>query len=142
MYSVGKKHPHAQLLSSSLLKCIQITRKLSYIGLNFEKIKKVSTLNRSILLGARYFLRLQYTYPDADNESVCCVLQFSTTLARCFSRMALYLPNSFCSLQFTLINQILKNPDVFCFADYKYHPVGIDMLKSVPENDNKDVSTW
>ncbi len=46
------------------------------------------------------------------------------------------------AFQFTLINQILKNPDVFSFADYNYHPVVVDMLKSMPESDNKEVVTW
>lgn len=45
-------------------------------------------------------------------------------------------------LQLSLFQQILKNPDVFCFADYPYHAVGIDVLKAPPENDNKEIATW
>lgn len=44
--------------------------------------------------------------------------------------------------QFTLINQILKNPDIFCFADYSYHPVAVEILKTTPETDNKEIATW
>lgn len=44
--------------------------------------------------------------------------------------------------QFSLIQQILKSPDVFCFADYPYHPVAVDILKAPPESDNKEITTW
>ncbi|XP_049786692.1 CCR4-NOT transcription complex subunit 1 isoform X4 [Schistocerca cancellata] len=44
--------------------------------------------------------------------------------------------------QFSLIQQILKNPDLFCFADYHYHSVPVDLLKAPPDSDNKDIATW
>ncbi|XP_063987616.1 CCR4-NOT transcription complex subunit 1 [Diachasmimorpha longicaudata] len=44
--------------------------------------------------------------------------------------------------QFSLIQQILKNPDIFCFADYAYHSVTVDVLKSAPEGDSKEAQTW
>ncbi|CAH4038649.1 unnamed protein product [Pieris brassicae] len=44
--------------------------------------------------------------------------------------------------QMSLITNILKHPDVFSFADYPFHPVSIDLLKSPPETDNKEVATW
>ncbi|XP_066592088.1 CCR4-NOT transcription complex subunit 1 isoform X2 [Prorops nasuta] len=44
--------------------------------------------------------------------------------------------------QFSLIEQILKNPDIFCFADYPYHSVIVDVLKAAPESDNKEAQTW
>lgn len=44
--------------------------------------------------------------------------------------------------QLSLFQHILKYPDVFCFADYPYHPVGVDVLKAPPENDNKEIATW
>lgn len=44
--------------------------------------------------------------------------------------------------QFSLIQQILKHPDIFCFADYAYHPVPIDLLKVAPDNDSKEALTW
>nr|CAD7196956.1 unnamed protein product [Timema douglasi] len=44
--------------------------------------------------------------------------------------------------QFSLIQQILKNPDVFCFADYPFHSVTVDILKAPPESDNKEITTW
>lgn len=45
-------------------------------------------------------------------------------------------------LQFSLVQQILKNPDVFCFADYRFHSVAVDILKAPPESDNKEIMTW
>ncbi|KAG8039882.1 hypothetical protein G9C98_000611 [Cotesia typhae] len=44
--------------------------------------------------------------------------------------------------QFSLIQQILKNPDIFCFADYPYHSVTVDILKAAPESDSKEAQTW
>lgn len=44
--------------------------------------------------------------------------------------------------QMSLISNILKHPDIFSFADYPFHPVSIDILKSPPETDNKEVATW
>jgi len=44
--------------------------------------------------------------------------------------------------QLSLFQQILKNPDIFCFADYPYHAVVIDILKTLPESDNKEILTW
>jgi CCR4-NOT transcription complex subunit 1 len=41
-----------------------------------------------------------------------------------------------------LVQQILKNPDVFCFADYRFHSVAVDILKAPPESDNKEIMTW
>lgn len=48
-----------------------------------------------------------------------------------------------CSLfQLSWIQQILSNPGIFCFADYPCHTVVIDLLKTVPEDDNREISTW
>ncbi|XP_068619927.1 CCR4-NOT transcription complex subunit 1 isoform X4 [Battus philenor] len=44
--------------------------------------------------------------------------------------------------QMSLISNILKYPDVFSIADYPFHPVSIDILKSPPETDNKEIATW
>ncbi|XP_028158928.1 CCR4-NOT transcription complex subunit 1 isoform X2 [Ostrinia furnacalis] len=44
--------------------------------------------------------------------------------------------------QMSLINMVLKHPDVFSFADHPFHPVSIDLLKSPPETDNKEIATW
>ncbi|XP_011335843.1 CCR4-NOT transcription complex subunit 1 isoform X2 [Ooceraea biroi] len=44
--------------------------------------------------------------------------------------------------QFSLIQQILKCPDIFCFADYPYHSVTVDVLKAAPEGDSKEAQTW
>ncbi|XP_034255857.1 CCR4-NOT transcription complex subunit 1 isoform X2 [Thrips palmi] len=44
--------------------------------------------------------------------------------------------------QFSLLQQILKNSDIFCIADYPFHSAPVDVLKAPPENDNKDVATW
>ncbi|XP_041987025.1 CCR4-NOT transcription complex subunit 1 [Aricia agestis] len=44
--------------------------------------------------------------------------------------------------QMSLISNILKHPDIFSFADHPFHPVSIDLLKSPPESDNKEIATW
>ncbi|XP_013136530.1 PREDICTED: CCR4-NOT transcription complex subunit 1 isoform X2 [Papilio polytes] len=44
--------------------------------------------------------------------------------------------------QMSLITNILKHPDIFSLADYPFHPVSIDILKSLPETDNKEIATW
>ena len=48
----------------------------------------------------------------------------------------------FCCLQLALISQALKNPDVFCFADYQCHTVVVDILKTPPDEENRDIATW
>lgn len=44
--------------------------------------------------------------------------------------------------QFSLVQQILKHPDIFCFADYPYHSVTVDVLKAAPEGDSKEAQSW
>lgn len=44
--------------------------------------------------------------------------------------------------QLSLIQNILKNPDVFCFADYTCMTVSIDILKTPPEQDSKELANW
>lgn len=44
--------------------------------------------------------------------------------------------------QLSLITQILKNPDVFCFADYPCLSVTVDVLKTPPEQDSKELANW
>lgn len=44
--------------------------------------------------------------------------------------------------QMSLLSNILKHQDIFSFADYPFHPVAIDILKSPPEIENKEVGTW
>ncbi|XP_050435609.1 CCR4-NOT transcription complex subunit 1 isoform X4 [Adelges cooleyi] len=44
--------------------------------------------------------------------------------------------------QMSLVQHILQNSDVFCFADYPYRSVSIDLLKVIPEADNKDINNW
>ena len=48
----------------------------------------------------------------------------------------------FSLFQLSWIQQILSNPGIFCFADYPCHTVVIDLLKTVPEDDNREISTW
>lgn len=31
---------------------------------------------------------------------------------------------------------------MFCFADYRFHSVAVDILKAPPESDNKEIMTW
>ena len=44
--------------------------------------------------------------------------------------------------QLSFILQSLRNPDVFCFADYPCHSVVIDILKAAPDDENRDIATW
>lgn len=44
--------------------------------------------------------------------------------------------------QLSFIVHSLRNPDVFCFADYPCHTVVIDILKSAPDDDNREIVTW
>ncbi|CAH1270308.1 CNOT1 [Branchiostoma lanceolatum] len=36
----------------------------------------------------------------------------------------------------------LSSPDVFCFADFPCHQVVIDILKSPPDDENREIATW
>lgn len=42
----------------------------------------------------------------------------------------------------SLIQHILQNSDVFCFADYPYRSVSVDTLKTLLDADNKDINNW
>lgn len=42
----------------------------------------------------------------------------------------------------SLIQQMLQNSDIFCFADYPYSSVSIKSLKVIPEISNRDISNW
>ena len=44
--------------------------------------------------------------------------------------------------QLSLFQQILRNPDVFCFAEQQCHSSATEILKVQPDLDNKDVATW
>lgn len=44
--------------------------------------------------------------------------------------------------QFSLFHHIIKNSDIVCLTDYKYRPVSMEILKALPEDDNRDVSNW
>lgn len=44
--------------------------------------------------------------------------------------------------QFSLIAVMLKNPDIFSFADYIFTPAPVEMLKTPPDAENKDVCAW
>lgn len=44
--------------------------------------------------------------------------------------------------QLSLFTQILKNCEIFCFADYPCLSVATESLKTLPELDNKEVATW
>lgn len=44
--------------------------------------------------------------------------------------------------QLSFISHALKNPDVFCLADYPYEPVITDVLKAAPDEDNREILTW
>lgn len=42
----------------------------------------------------------------------------------------------------SLITAILKNPDIYSFADNIYTSVPVEVLKTPPEPDNKEVNSW
>lgn len=44
--------------------------------------------------------------------------------------------------QFSLIQQILKNGDIFNLADHTFRAVSVDVLKVPPDADNKEVNVW
>ncbi|KAI5730570.1 hypothetical protein M8J76_015190 [Diaphorina citri] len=44
--------------------------------------------------------------------------------------------------QVTLIQHILKNPDIFCFADFPFLSTSVELLKAQPDLDNKEIATW
>ena len=44
--------------------------------------------------------------------------------------------------QLSWLTHALKNPEVFCLADYPCRSVAIDPLKTPPDDDNRDVFTW
>ena len=45
-------------------------------------------------------------------------------------------------VQLSWIQQALANPDVFCFLDYSCHPIVVDLLKSPPEDENRELASW
>lgn len=44
--------------------------------------------------------------------------------------------------QLTLITAILKSPDIYSFADHLYTSVPVEVLKTPPEPDNKEINAW
>lgn len=44
--------------------------------------------------------------------------------------------------QLSLIAAILKSPDIYSFADHIYSSVPVEVLKTPPEPDNKEIATW
>ncbi|XP_055707339.1 CCR4-NOT transcription complex subunit 1 isoform X2 [Phlebotomus papatasi] len=44
--------------------------------------------------------------------------------------------------QLSLITLILKNSDIFSFADYIFTSVSVELLKTPPETDNKEIMAW
>lgn len=44
--------------------------------------------------------------------------------------------------QLSLITMILKNPDLYSFADNIFTSVSVDLLKTPPETDNKEIASW
>lgn len=50
--------------------------------------------------------------------------------------------NIFSLFQLSFIVQSLRNPDVFCFADYPCHAVVIDILKTAPDDEKRDIAVW
>ncbi len=49
---------------------------------------------------------------------------------------------SFLPMQVSLFQQILRNPDVFNFADHQHHAVAVEVMKVQPDFDNKELAGW
>ena len=44
--------------------------------------------------------------------------------------------------QLSWISTAIKNPDVFCFADFRCRSVNLEQLKTLPDEENRDIATW
>ncbi|XP_037941750.1 CCR4-NOT transcription complex subunit 1 isoform X3 [Teleopsis dalmanni] len=44
--------------------------------------------------------------------------------------------------QFSLVAVMLKNPDIFSFADYIFSSSPVELLKTAPDIENKEICTW
>ena len=44
--------------------------------------------------------------------------------------------------QLSLFQQILRNPDLFCFAEQTCHSSATEILKVQPDIENKEIATW
>ena len=44
--------------------------------------------------------------------------------------------------QLSLFQQILRNPDIFCFAEQQCHTSATEILKVQPDLENKEILTW
>lgn len=44
--------------------------------------------------------------------------------------------------QLSLITMILKNPDVYSFSDHIFTSVSVELLKTPPETDSKEIAAW
>ncbi|CAG0913001.1 unnamed protein product [Notodromas monacha] len=54
----------------------------------------------------------------------------------------LYKPWARGESQLQLMQQVLKNPDVFTLSDHPHTPVSVEMLKSPSDAENKEVAMW
>ena len=48
----------------------------------------------------------------------------------------------FLIIKLSWIETALYNPDIFCFGDLPCHPVVLDILKSPPDDANREIRTW
>lgn len=44
--------------------------------------------------------------------------------------------------QLSIVSAVLKSPDIYSFADHIYSSVQVELLKTPPEPDNKEVAAW
>lgn len=63
-------------------------------------------------------------------------------LGQSFPVECIYQRWSNCEGHLSLISMIVKNPDLYSFADHIYTSVSVDLLKTPPETDNKEVASW
>eukprot|EP00794_Sanderia_malayensis_P019065 gene19065-20980_t len=70
------------------------------------------------------------------------VLAYLHATSEIFPVDAIYKTWNYTQGQLSWIEHCLSDPRVFCFADYPRRLVVIDILKSPPDESNKDVMTW
>lgn len=66
----------------------------------------------------------------------------STGAGQHFPAKEIYRPWMHTEGQLSLITMILKNPDVYSFADHIFTSVSVELLKTPPETDNKEIAAW
>ncbi|XP_071959089.1 CCR4-NOT transcription complex subunit 1-like isoform X2 [Antedon mediterranea] len=120
-----------------------------------EQSKQVTTWNIEMFVEAVRDLAPHINFHDVINgldypgfivKDVQCLRLLKVALLRGLQEMfpieVLYRVWKNTEGQLSWIQQILTNPDVFCFADYPFHGVVVEILKALPEEDNREIANW